>query len=143
MNNTLIELGYNYNIFKLHFYRNCESMIANTNILLYLQLYIIILFRFFQRSSCYSSNCIILKYNLHYFLYKYLYYISWGLYCISNNNKTLPCLVLNIILNYIYFIYFIFFIRILPYIMTLVLIVFIYSTQKSNLIYFTKIYCGG
>ena len=140
-----IELGYNYNIFKHHFYRNCESMIANTNILLWLQLYITIIFRFFQCLSCYSSNCIFLKYNLHYFLYKYLYCISWGLYCISNNNKTLklPCLVLNIILNYIFFIYFIFFIHIMTYIMTLVLIVFIYCTQKSNLIYFIKIYCGG
>ena len=145
VDNILIKSSYNYNIFKLLFYRSCELMIVNPNILLWLQLYIIIIFRFFPHLNCYNCNFIILNYNSQYFLYKYLFYTTWVLYCFSNTSKTLKilCLVLNIILNYIFFIYFILFIHIMPYIMYLVLIASICSTQKSNLIYFTKIYCGG
>ena len=70
---------------------------------------------------------------------------SLVLYCDFNTSKLqkIFCLILNVVYNYIFFIYFIFFMHIMPFTMNLMLIVFMYSTKESNLIYFTKIYCGG
>ena len=73
--------------------------------------------------------------------YKFRSFLYTSLYCIFNTSKTLNifCLVPHMIL----FIYFIFSMYIMPFTMTLMLIIFVYSTQKSNLNYYTNIYSGG
>ena len=125
--------------------KNCVSVIAYMNILLLQELFIcnVYIFIFFPQLNCYTG--ILIKQNLYFNLFKYLYDIIWSLYYTFKASKILVifCLVLYNILSLIFFTHLISFMLILPSIMNMMLPAFICSTENSNLIFFIKHYCDG